>query len=100
MPPPNAPTDPPPPPAPKRRRGGSTPGSRRGHTPRKSNTGVRGVSEVIRAGHPPAFRVQWLDSTGQRHSRSFRFTPADRHVILGQAAAHFAAHHVPAHRIG
>lgn len=71
-------------------------GPRYGHTPRKSNTGVRGVSEVRRAGRSPQFSVQWRDAAGCMRSAAFTFTDANRHVVLSQAAAHFHQHHVPA----
>lgn len=75
-----------------RRARGGTPG----HAPRKSNTGVHGVSEVRRAGRKPQFSVKWRDASGLIRSAGFTFTDENRHVILAQAAAHFVRHHVPA----
>jgi hypothetical protein len=79
-------------PKPKDPRGGA----RWGHIPRPSNTGVRGVSETIRAGRSPQFTVTWREAGGRKRSTGFTFTPQNRHMMLAEAAAWFIAHNVPA----
>lgn len=71
-------------------------GARWGHLGRRSNTGVRGVSEVRRPGRAPQFSVAWRDADGRRRTTAWTFTDRDRPDVLARAAAHFVRHHVPA----
>lgn len=52
-------------------------GARWGHLGRWSNTGVRGVYEICRAGRAPQFSVAWRDADGRRRSTGFTFTDAN-----------------------
>lgn len=72
-------------------------GARYGRPGRRSNTGLRGVSDVHRPGRAPQISVAWRGADGRRHVTCWTYQDhRDRPDVLARAVAWHAAHHVPA----